>query len=145
MVSQNPQNQPSAQLLRVLQGMIICFKLQYIEKKIFCSKLNAIFKVVKMNVGSKFGAWVSTAILQSWKFQENLERTVVVLPLLAEVHYKRFFLWKLALDFGRPKKEDLLVSFSFVYTCFQRQKNITGTWSHQVKWVWWLGQCFESF
>ena len=65
MVSQNPQNQPSAQLLRVLQGMIICFKLQYIEKKIFCSKLNAIFKVVKMNVGSKFGAWVSTAILQS--------------------------------------------------------------------------------
>jgi len=36
-----------------------------IEKK--CSKLNAILKVVGMNSGSKFGAWVSfhTAIFQS--------------------------------------------------------------------------------
>jgi len=58
--------QPWTLILGVLQGMITGFKL-YQEKKVFCLKLNAIFKVVKMNFGSKFGAWVSfhTAILQS--------------------------------------------------------------------------------
>jgi len=57
----------------------------YIEKKYFCSKVNAIIKVLKMNIGSKFRAWVylHSAILQSSKFQENLGRTAVVLPLLA--------------------------------------------------------------
>jgi len=45
-------------------------------------KIERYFKIVKMNSGSKFGSQVSfhTAILQSWKFQENLGRTVVVLP-----------------------------------------------------------------
>jgi len=44
--------------------MIIGFKLY--RKNIVCSKLNAIFKAVKMNFGSE-GAWVSfhTAIFQS--------------------------------------------------------------------------------
>jgi len=44
-------------------------------------KLKGYFWGSKMNIGSKFGAWVSfhTAILQSWKFQENLRRAVVVL------------------------------------------------------------------
>jgi len=53
----------------------------------FCSKLNAIFKVVKMNFGSEVGAWVSfhTDILLSLKFQENLGQTVLALPLLAQV------------------------------------------------------------
>jgi len=38
-----------------------------------------------MNFGGKFVAWVffHTAISQSRKFQENLRRTVVVLPLRA--------------------------------------------------------------
>jgi len=51
--------------------------------EIFCSKLNAIFTVVKIKLGSELGAWVSfhSAILQSWKFQENLGRTVVALLL----------------------------------------------------------------
>jgi len=49
--------------------MIFVFKL-YRKKnsfKFLNLKSNAIFKVVKMNFGSKFGAWVSfhTAILQS--------------------------------------------------------------------------------
>jgi len=56
------------------------------SKKKFCSKLDAIFKIVKVNFGSKFEAWVSfhTAILQSWKFQENLGRIVVVLPFILD-------------------------------------------------------------
>jgi len=56
--------------------------LNYIEKK--SSKLNAIFKGVKINFGCKFGDWVSfhTAILQFWKSQENLGRAVVEFPLL---------------------------------------------------------------
>jgi len=46
-----------ALLLGVLQRMIIGFKFYRI--KYVCSKLKAIFKVVKKNTGSKFGAWVS--------------------------------------------------------------------------------------
>jgi len=40
-----------------------------------------------MNLSNKFRTWVPshTAILQSCRFQENLGRTVVVLPLLAQV------------------------------------------------------------
>jgi len=55
--------QSQALLLGVLQKTINGFKLY--RKK--CSKLNAIFKVVKMNFSSKLGAWVSfhIAILQS--------------------------------------------------------------------------------
>jgi len=47
-----------------------------------------------MNFDSKFGAWVSfhTASLQSWKIQENLGRTVVVLPLLAPGCMTIFFI-----------------------------------------------------
>ena len=63
----SPTLQPWALLLYVLQGMIIGFKF---FRNNLCSKLDAIFKVRKMNCGSKLGAWVSfhTAILQSWKF-----------------------------------------------------------------------------
>jgi len=63
--------------------MIIGLKLY--RNNIFCLELNAIFKVEKMNFGSKFGAWVSfhTAMLQSRKIQENLGPTVVVLPLVS--------------------------------------------------------------
>jgi len=52
-------------LLGVPQGMMFGFN--YIEKKINCSKLNAIFIVVIMNFSCKFGAWVNfhAAILQS--------------------------------------------------------------------------------
>jgi len=59
--------------------------LNNIEKK--CSELDAIFKLVKINFGSKNGALVSShiAILQSWKIRENLGRIViVVLPLQVE-------------------------------------------------------------
>jgi len=47
-----------------LQKMTIDLKLYH---EYFCSKLNAIFKVVNTDFGSKFGAWVPfhTAILQS--------------------------------------------------------------------------------
>jgi len=74
--------QAKALLLGVLHGVIFGFK--FYRKKYFCSKFTAIFKSVKINFGSKFGAWVSfqTDILQSRKFKENLGRTVVVLPLL---------------------------------------------------------------
>jgi len=54
-MSRDPQHF-SLRRLRVLQEMIIGLKLH--RKNIPCSKLNAIFKVVKMNFGSKFGAWV---------------------------------------------------------------------------------------
>jgi len=62
-IAKSSKFQSQALLLGVLQGMIIGLILH--QKN--CSKLNAIFKVVKMNFGSKFGAWVSfhTAILQS--------------------------------------------------------------------------------
>ena len=55
--------------------------LNHIENDIYCSTSNAILKAVKMNFGSKFGTWVifHTAILQSWKFQENRGWTVVSL------------------------------------------------------------------
>ena len=70
-----------ALLSGVLQGKITGLK---IYRKNFCSKLNVIFKAVKMNSGGKFGSWVSfyTTTFKSWKFKENLGRTVVVLPLL---------------------------------------------------------------
>jgi len=53
------------------------------RKNFFCSKWNAIFNAVRINFGSKFGAWVSfhAAIMQSLKFQENLVRTAGVLAL----------------------------------------------------------------
>ena len=46
-------------------------------------KLKGYFWGSKMNIGSKFGAWVSfhTAVLKPWKFQENLGWIVVVTPL----------------------------------------------------------------
>ena len=62
--------------------MIIGLKLY--RKKYFYSKLTASLRQEKKkNFGSKFGGGVSfhTTILQSWKFQENLGRIVVVLPL----------------------------------------------------------------
>jgi len=70
--------------LGALLGIIFTLKL-YI-KNIFCTKLNNTFKVVKTDLGSKFMAWVSfhTAILQSRKCQDNLGRTVIVLPLYEE-------------------------------------------------------------
>jgi len=57
--------------------------LNKIERNILCSILNSHFREVKMTFSCKFGAWVSfhTAILQSWKFQQNLGQTVVALPL----------------------------------------------------------------
>jgi len=55
------------------------------KKNIFRSKLNFIFKLVKLSIGSKFRGWVSfpTAILQSWKSQEYLKRTVTLLVCAA--------------------------------------------------------------
>jgi len=66
-ISQIPKNFSQALLLGVrATRMIIGFKLFQI---FFCQNqtVNGIFKVVKMNFGSKFWAWVSfhTAILQS--------------------------------------------------------------------------------
>jgi len=63
-IAKSSNSQPLTLLLGVLQRMIIVFK-SY--RLFFCSKLIGIFKVVKMNFGSKFGAWVTfhTAILQS--------------------------------------------------------------------------------
>jgi len=62
--ARSPKFQPWALLFGVHQGMIIRFKLN--RKNVFGSELNAIFKVLKMNNGSKFGARVSfhTTILQ---------------------------------------------------------------------------------
>jgi len=62
--------QSRALLIGVLQEVINGIKF-YRKNR---SKLNAIFKVVKMNFGCKGGAKVSfhTAILLSRKFQENL-------------------------------------------------------------------------
>ena len=70
-----------------MEGLLLV--LNYINNNIYCLKLNAIFQMVKMNFGSKFGAWVPflTAILLSGKFQENLRQTLVVLPL-AYVHVR---------------------------------------------------------
>jgi len=78
-IAKSSKFQSKALLLGVLQGKIINFKL---HQNFFSSKLNFIFKVVKIKFGRKFGAWVSfhTATLQSWKYQDNLGRTVAVLP-----------------------------------------------------------------
>ena len=56
-----------------------------------CSKLDAIFEVGSENEFRQQVWDLSilpyryTAILQSWKFQENLVRTVEVLPLLVDL------------------------------------------------------------
>ena len=73
-ISQNPQNFSLKSYFEVFYKEWFLV-LNYIEKN--CS---AILKLLKMNFGSKFGAWVSshTAILQSWKFLENLRRTFVI-------------------------------------------------------------------
>ena len=86
--SQNPGNRwKYCKILKTLAlGALILCVLQ---------KINIVFKsyrkknhpnwtlFIRYNFGSIFGARVSfhTAILQSWEFQENLGRTVVVLPL----------------------------------------------------------------
>jgi len=64
-IEKSSKFQPHALLKGVPQVSINRFKLY--RKKIFFSKLNTIFKVVKMNFGSQFGAWVSfhTVISQS--------------------------------------------------------------------------------
>jgi len=64
-IAKSSKCQSLTQLLGVPQGIIIGFKLY--RKKCSRSKLHVIVKVVKINVGSKFGAWVSShsAILQS--------------------------------------------------------------------------------
>jgi len=54
-ISQNPKN------INLRRYFEVFFKerllvLNNIDENIFCSKLSAIFKVVKMNFGSKFGA-----------------------------------------------------------------------------------------
>jgi len=64
-ITKSSKLHPQTLLLDILQGMIIGFKLY--RKNIFGLRLNAIFEIVKMNFGSKSGAWVSfhIAILQS--------------------------------------------------------------------------------
>ena len=73
--------QPWAILIGVLPGMIIGFKVH--RKNMF--QIERYLKVVKMNFGSKFGAWVSFQPLSCSPetFQGNLGRTVVGLLLLA--------------------------------------------------------------
>jgi len=63
-ILQNPQNSLSATCRFYKEKLLVS---NYIEKNSFCSKLNAIFEAVKMDFGTKFGAWVSfhTAVLQS--------------------------------------------------------------------------------
>jgi len=53
----------------------------------FCSKSDATFKVVQINFSSKFGAWVGIAILQPWKFKENLGWTVVAIPFWSVLYF----------------------------------------------------------
>jgi len=81
--ARNPQISASGAMWRCSTRNDYWFQITS-KRNSFCVKLHAIFMAVKMNFGSKFGAWVSfhAAILQSWKFQENLGRRVAVLPLL---------------------------------------------------------------
>jgi len=64
-IAKSSKFESEALLLDVLQGIIIGFKLN--RKTYFCSKLNAIFKIVSMNFGGKFEGWVSyhSAVSQS--------------------------------------------------------------------------------
>jgi len=80
-ISQNHQNYNLRRWVLVDYMEWLLF-LNYVDLK-KCQKLNAIFKLIKIDFGSMIGAWVSfhTVIFQSWKLQENLGRTFVVLPL----------------------------------------------------------------